>query len=263
MSINITGGPSYTATITGARSLSVTASLGDLAALKKASNLSDLSNTTTALVNLGGTTSGISVFTGTQAQGRTALGLGSAATQSSSAFDTAGAAAAAQSAASSDATAKVAAEAVIRSSADIANLTSAQSYALTQAGIAQAFAIQRANHTGTQAATTIGSGAVSDTEFSYLDGVTSALQTQIDAKLSSATAAATYQPLDSDLTAIAALATTTYGRSLLTPADASAGRSWQARRLWRKQQQQPTRRPRPMQRKQRQFKGLITPGRRH
>jgi hypothetical protein len=35
---------------------------------------------------------------------------------------------------------------------------------------------------------------------------------------------ATYQPLDSDLTSIAALATTTYGRSLLTQADAAAAR---------------------------------------
>jgi hypothetical protein len=34
-----------------------------------------------------------------------------------------------------------------------------------------------------------------------------------------------YQPLDSDLTAIAALATTTFGRSLLTQADAAAARS--------------------------------------
>jgi hypothetical protein len=34
-----------------------------------------------------------------------------------------------------------------------------------------------------------------------------------------------YQPLDSDLTAIAALTTTTYGRSLLTQSDASATRS--------------------------------------
>lgn len=36
---------------------------------------------------------------------------------------------------------------------------------------------------------------------------------------------ATYQPLDSDLTAIAALTTTTFGRSLLTQADAAAGRT--------------------------------------
>lgn len=40
-----------------------------------------------------------------------------------------------------------------------------------------------------------------------------------------ATVAAGAQPLDSDLTAIAALATTAFGRSLLTLADAAAGRS--------------------------------------
>ena len=40
--------------------------------------------------------------------------------------------------------------------------------------------------------------------------------------LTSSTAASTYQPLDSDLTSIAALTTTTYGRSQLTLADAAA-----------------------------------------
>lgn len=40
-----------------------------------------------------------------------------------------------------------------------------------------------------------------------------------------ATALAGYQPLDSDLTAIAALSTTTFGRALLTLADAAAGRA--------------------------------------
>ena len=40
-----------------------------------------------------------------------------------------------------------------------------------------------------------------------------------------ATAASGYQPLDSDLTAIAALSTTSYGRSLLTSADAAALRT--------------------------------------
>jgi hypothetical protein len=39
-------------------------------------------------------------------------------------------------------------------------------------------------------------------------------------------AAAAYQPLDSDLTAIAALSTTTYGRSFLTLADESAARDF-------------------------------------
>jgi hypothetical protein len=47
-------------------------------------------------------------------------------------------------------------------------------------------------------ATQVGGGTVDNTEFSYLNGVTSALQTQLDGK----------QPLDSDLTAIAALAST-------------------------------------------------------
>lgn len=44
--------------------------------------------------------------------------------------------------------------------------------------------------------------------------------------ISIAAAAAAYQPLDSDLTAIAALATTSFGRGLLASADQAAGRSW-------------------------------------
>jgi hypothetical protein len=43
--------------------------------------------------------------------------------------------------------------------------------------------------------------------------------------LTTAAAASTYQPLDTDLTSIAALTTTTHGRSLLTGADAAATRS--------------------------------------
>ena len=43
--------------------------------------------------------------------------------------------------------------------------------------------------------------------------------------LTNAAAATTYQPLDADLTAIAALSTTTFGRSLLTQADAAAARA--------------------------------------
>lgn len=45
---------------------------------------------------------------------------------------------------------------------------------------------------------------------------------RITGALSVVTAAATYQPLDSDLTAIAALSTTAFGRALLTMADATA-----------------------------------------
>jgi hypothetical protein len=37
--------------------------------------------------------------------------------------------------------------------------------------------------------------AVSATELGYVDGVTSAIQTQIDAKLTTATATSTYEPL--------------------------------------------------------------------
>ena len=46
-----------------------------------------------------------------------------------------------------------------------------------------------------------------------------------NAALTPAAAAAAYQPLDSDLTAIAALSTTAYGRALLALADAAAGRT--------------------------------------
>lgn len=48
---------------------------------------------------------------------------------------------------------------------------------------------------------------------------------RITGALSAATAATTYQPLDSDLTAIAALSTTSYGRAYLALVDAAAGRA--------------------------------------
>ena len=48
---------------------------------------------------------------------------------------------------------------------------------------------------------------------------------QLASFLTSATAVTTYQPLDSDLTAIAALSTTSFGRGLLALADAAAGRT--------------------------------------
>jgi len=51
------------------------------------------------------------------------------------------------------------------------------------------------------------------------------LATLFDAAGAAAAAQAASQPLDSDLTAIAALSTTTFGRSLLALADAAAGRS--------------------------------------
>ncbi len=82
--------------------------------------------------------------------------------------------------------------------------TPASSYDLSgAAATAQAFAIQRGNHTGTQPWGTI-TGAPT-TLPGY--GITDA------------------QPLDSDLTGIAALSTTAYGRSFLPLADAAAART--------------------------------------
>ena len=60
-------------------------------------------------------------------------------------------------------------------------------------------------------ATKIGGGAVSNTEFSYLDGVTSAIQTQIDSKQATITGAAT-TIVSSDLTASRAAITNSSGK---------------------------------------------------
>lgn len=51
------------------------------------------------------------------------------------------------------------------------------------------------------------------------------LATALSSYATTSAVAAAYQPLDSDLTAIAALSTTSFGRSLLTQADAAAARS--------------------------------------
>lgn len=66
--------------------------------------------------------------------------------------------------------------------------------------------------------TTTSIGNVSDTEISYLDGVTSSIQTQIDSKLSSTTASSTYAPLDSPVITTAATlpAATTIGSTSAT-----------------------------------------------
>ena len=91
----------------------------------------------------------------------------------------------------------------------------------------QAYAIQRANHTGTQAVGTItGLGGAATLSVGTTAGTVAAGDdSRITGALSTATASTTYQPLDADLTSIAALTTTTFGRSLLTQADASAART--------------------------------------
>lgn len=49
--------------------------------------------------------------------------------------------------------------------------------------------------------------------------------TSVDGQIGVVVLSAVYQPLDSDLTAIAALSTTAYGRAFLALADAAAGRT--------------------------------------
>jgi hypothetical protein len=100
-----------------------------------------------------------------------------------------------------------------------------------------AAAVQRANHTGTQAASTITGLATVATSGAYADlagkptlgtaaaAATSDFDPAGSAAAAQAAAIAASQPLDSDLTAIAALSTTSYGRALLALADAAALRS--------------------------------------
>ena len=75
--------------------------------------------------------------------------------------------------------------------------------------------------------TVIGVGTSSfDGTFSSLSGKPTTLSGYgITDAITSAAVSAGYQPIDADLTAIAALTTTTFGRSLLTQADAAAARS--------------------------------------
>lgn len=71
----------------------------------------------------------------------------------------------------------------------------------------------RSSHTGTQAWSTITSTPTTLSGYGIADAITAAA------------VAAGYQPLDSDLTAIAALTTTSYGRAFLALVDAAAGRT--------------------------------------
>lgn len=81
-------------------------------------------------------------------------------------------------------------------------------------------AILNADLAGSIDATKINTGVVSNTEFNYLDGVTSALQAQIDGKQASGS----YQPLNSNLTTIAGLTATT-DNFLVSVASAWASRT--------------------------------------
>lgn len=74
----------------------------------------------------------------------------------------------------------------------------------------------------TMATARLGSGTANGTTF--LRGDSTWATVDLTPYLTIASAASTYQPLDSDLTAIAALTTTSFGRGLLDDADATAGR---------------------------------------
>ena len=93
-------------------------------------------------------------------------------------------------------------------------------------------------------ATKIHDGTISNTEFGYLNGVTSAIQTQIDSKINTSAIGTTVQAYDAELAAIAGLTSaankgiqftgsgtastydlTTAGKALLDDADASAQRT--------------------------------------
>jgi hypothetical protein len=93
-------------------------------------------------------------------------------------------------------------------------------------------------------ATKIHDGTISNTEFGYLNGVTSAIQTQIDGKVNTSDIGSTVQAYDAELAAIAGLTSaadkgiqftgsgtaatydlTTAGKALLDDADASAQRT--------------------------------------
>lgn len=121
---------------------------------------------------------------------RTALGLGTAATQSIGAFEVAGAGAAAR-AASQPVNAGLTAIALLATTA----------YGRSLLTVASPAALLAAFSLGTASTQNIG---------------------DFDPAGAAAAAQAASQPVDADLTAIAALATTAFGRALLTAADAAA-----------------------------------------
>lgn len=184
--------------------------------LNAALNLSDLLSAVAARGYLGSTTVGDALFVAVSAAAaRTTLGLGTAATNNTGDFDAAGAAAAVQAASQpldSDLTAIA---------------------ALTTTSFGRAF-LTLANAAAARAA--IGSTTVGDALFiaasaaaarSTLGLGSAALNNtgDFDAAGAAAAAQAASQPLDSDLTALAALSTTSYGRSLLELANAAALRT--------------------------------------
>ena len=134
---------------------------------------------------------------------------------------------AAQSAAASDATTKA-------NAAQSAAISTAASDATTKANAAQAAAISAASSDATTKANAAQSAAISAAASDATTKANAAQSAAISTASSDATtkanaaqaaAIAASQPLDADLTAIAALTTTSFGRTFLTLADAAATRS--------------------------------------
>ncbi len=174
---------------------------GDMVA---ANNLSDLTDDTAARAN---------------------LGLGTAATHATTDYDAVGAAAAAQSAA-------IAASQPVDSDLTAIAALSTTSYGRGLLTLADAAAARAAIGAGTGGGDMVGSNNLSEltnttTARSNLGLGTAATHatTDYDASGAAAAAQAASQPVDADLTAIAALTTTAYGRAFLGLADAAAGRA--------------------------------------
>jgi len=152
-----------------------------------------------------------------------ALGLGSASTQATSAFDAAGAASSAQAFAIQRAnhTGTQAESTVVNLVSDLAAkaLASDLTAEASTARAAEALAAQKASNLSDLA-----SAATARTNLGLGTAATQA-SSAFDAAGAAAAAQAASQPLDSDLTAIAALTTTSYGRAFLALADATAGRT--------------------------------------
>jgi hypothetical protein len=153
-------------------------------------------------------------------------------------YDVAGSAAAAQTAAEGYTDTQVASEAAARAAADTAVAAAAATDATTKANAAQAAAIAASQPldsdlTAIAALTTTSFGrallALADAAAgrTALGLGTAATQASsaFDAAGAAAAAQAASQPVDSDLTAIAALTTTSYGRAFLALADAAAAKT--------------------------------------
>lgn len=218
------------------------AALEDLQDL--AANTQPLDADLTAIAALSTTSFGRALLALADASaGRTALGLGTAATQASSAFQSADAELSAIAGLTSAAnklpyftgsgTAAVTdLSAFGRALIDDADATTAR-------GSLNVYSVEQTNDALEQAisdfiADVLGPGyQPKDSDLTAIAALTTtsfgrSLLTQADAAAARTTLGvdtSTLQPLDSDLTAIAALTTTTFGRSLLTQADAAATRA--------------------------------------